>query len=272
MPITPARMPFFEHLAELRQRLFIVIGVVAVASLALYGFAWNIYDFVLAPVLPYLKDAGVTQLNVLGPFGGFTLRFKVAMYASLVVASPIIIWQTMAFFLPALKPRERRYVVPTFFSMVALFAAGIVFCYLIVEPAAFQWMIGQVDSTTLGVLPDAALWFQAVTLLLLAFGIGFQLPVIVFYLLIFNVISYKKLRQSWRVAYVIMMCVAAVATPDWSPVTMGALFGALVLLYEASMLLSRAVLSRRIRAQKRREELEDQGLSPEEIEQALAKG
>lgn len=248
-------MPFFDHLAELRRRLIIIFASVAVVSLVVYAWAWQIYDFIVKPILPYLKEAGAKSLVTLGPFEGFTLRFRVSLYASIVLVSPIIIWQVMAFFLPALKPRERKYVIPTFAAMVALFIGGIVFCYTIVEPKAFQWMIAQLGGAV-GVLPDAARWFGGVMLLLLAFGIGFQIPVVVFYLMIFNIVPYKKLRSNWRVVYVVLMIISAVATPDWSPVTMGSLFIALVVLYEASMLLARIVLSRRIAEQKRLEAAE----------------
>jgi len=257
MPIGPKRLPFFEHLAELRQRLIVIVLAVSVVSLAMYTWAWEVYNFVLLPVWPYLEPTLPNgQLGVLGPFEGFTLRFRVSMYAALVIASPIIIWQVMAFFLPALKPKERKYVIPTFLSMLLLFAGGVVFAYIVVAPVGFEWMLGQTTGSIVGQLGAADKWFSGVMLLLLAFGIGFQLPVVVFYLMIFNIVPYAKLRKNWRVAYVIIMVVAAVATPDWSPVTMGSLFAALVLLYEASMLLARAVLNKRIAEQKRLETAE----------------
>lgn len=256
MPISPKRLPFLEHIAELRHRLIVVVAVLGVTSVVLYTWAWEVYEFVLAPVMPYLKDAGVDSFKVGGPFEGFTLRFRVSMYAAIVLTSPIIIWQVMAFFLPALKPRERRYVVPTFFAMLALFAAGVVFCYIVVAPVGFEWMIGQTSNSVVGQLGLADKWFQGMILLLFAFGIGFQLPVVVFYLMIFNVVPYAKLRKNWRVSYVIIMCVSAVATPDWSPVTMGGLFVALVLLYELSMLLARLVLNKRIAEQQQLEAAE----------------
>jgi sec-independent protein translocase protein TatC len=248
-------MPFFEHLSELRRRLVIMIASVSVVSLVVYTWAWRIYDFIMRPVLPYLKEAGAKELVTLGPFEGFTLRFRVSLYAAIVICSPIIIWQIMAFFLPALKPKERKYVIPTFAAMVALFVGGITFCYIVVLPAAFAWMIGQLGGAV-GVMPDAGRWFGGVMLLLLAFGIGFQIPVVVFYLMIFNIVPYRTLRHNWRIAYVALMVLSAVATPDWSPVTMGALFGALIILYEASMALARVVLSRRIAEQRRLEAAE----------------
>ena len=83
----------------------------------------------------------------------------------------------------------------------------------------------------------------------LGFGFAFELPLIVFYLVIFDVIPYKKLRGSWRTVYVALMIICAVITPDASPVTMLLMFAAMIVLYEGSLLLARLVLGRRIKAQ-----------------------
>lgn len=239
-------MPFFEHLDELRRRLFVIAILVIVGSTALYALGWDIYAIIMAPVIRVLGDQSPT---VFGPFEAFTLKFKVALYGTLIAGSPIIIWQIMAFFLPALKPRERRYVVPTFIAMVALFALGVAFCYTQILEVAFTWMLGQAGDAV-ATVPDAAKYFSGATLLMIGFGIGFELPVVVFYLVLFDIVPYRKLRENWRIAYVGMMIVASVATPDWSPVTMGALFAALVALYELSLLLARVLLAKRIARQK----------------------
>jgi len=260
MPITPQRLPFFDHIAELRRRIVVIAVTVLVLSMALYTWGWEIYDFVLAPVLPLLD----VQPQVFTPFGTFGLRFQVAFYAALVVGSPIIIWQVMAFFLPALKEKERRYVIPTITMAIALFLSGVAFCYTIILEAAFTWIFAQA-GTSIGVIPDAQKFFQGVIMLLLGFGIGFELPIVVFYLVIFNIVPYAKLRAQWRIVYVVLMLVASAATPDWSPLTMGGLYLALVLLYEASMMFARIVLRKRIAAQKL-EEIElygDDGSSDE---------
>ena len=120
--------------------------------------------------------------------------------------------------------------------MLSLFSAGVVFCYMVVVPVGFEWMIAQTSDSLVGQLGLADKWFQAVMLMLLAFGIGFQLPVIVFYLMIFNIVPYQKLRQNWRVVYVVIMIVGRdgdtglVAGDDGR-----ARRSRLVLLYEGSM-------------------------------------
>lgn len=246
MPISPKRMPFFDHIAELRRRLGVIAFALGIGSTVLYTWGWKIFDFMMAPISPLLNGQ---KWVVLSPWGTFGQRFTVAFYAAIVVTSPIIIWQVMAFFLPALKPKERRYVVPTFIAMVLLFALGVFFCYDVILSKAFQWILSQAGQN-IAAMPDAKLYFQGVSLLLLGFGVGFELPVVVFYLVIFNIVPYAKLRAGWRYVYVVLMIVASVATPDWSPWTMGALFVSLILLYELSMLLARVVLARRIAAQK----------------------
>lgn len=241
-------MPFLGHLAELRRRLIIIAAVVLVGSSVLYFYAPTLYDFVMKPIIELPQLAG-QPMNILGPFGTFGLRFTVALYGALILGSPIILWQVLAFFLPALKTKERKYVIPTFAALVAFFAAGVIFCYRVILETAFGWMVSQAWQTV-KVLPDARLYFSGATLLMLGFGIAFELPVVIFYLVMFNIVPYATLRKNWRVAYVVLMLVASIATPDWSPVTMGALFGALVLLYEGSLALARVVLARRIAQQK----------------------
>jgi sec-independent protein translocase protein TatC len=243
-------MPFLEHLDELRRRLAVIAVVVMVGSIGLYYWTPQIFDFFMSPILPLFGD---TPLKTFGPFESFTLRFKVSLYATLVLGAPIIIWQVLAFFLPALKQNERKWVMPTFAAMVLLFGAGVYFCHQYVLFTAFEWMVGQ-GWESVQALPDASKYFQGSILLVMGFGIGFQLPVVVFYLVLFNIVPYAKLRANWRVVYVALMIVASVATPDWSPVTMGLLFAALAALYELSMLLARVLLAKRIAAQRLEDE------------------
>ena len=252
MPVGPKRMSVWDHIEELRRRIIVTVGVLVVVAGVLYGFfAWDILEWVMTPVAPYLDGQ---QLNLLGPFEAFTFRFKVALYGAIVVTSPLIIYQILAFFTPALRPKEQRYFVPTLFTAVLLFLAGNAFCYFVVLGPAFQWITAQAAGTDIvAVLPEASRYLTGVVMLLLGFGLAFEIPIVIFYLVAFDVVSYKKMRSNWRTAYVVLMVVAAVATPDWSPVTMGLLFGALLLLYEGSLFFARVVLSKRIKAQREAE-------------------
>jgi len=262
MPIGPARMPLMEHLGELRMRLVRIVVVLLVATVILYLAAGTMGQFLLLPIsdfLPHAEDGSV-ELSFLGAFDPFTVKFKIAFWMGVIATAPFILWQLLAFFLPALKPNERKWFIPTFAAGVALFIFGTVFCYLIILHPAFQWLTDQVAG--LGtVLPNAASYIDIIIKFELGFGIAFQLPIIIFYLVIFDVIPYKKLRASWRFVYVGLLVFSAMVTPDASPVTMALMFAALIGLYELSLFIARIVLAKRIKKQNERlaaEEAEDE--------------
>ena len=124
-------------------------------------------------------------------------------------------------------------------------------CYLIILNPAFQWLTDQ--AMGLGdALPRMSSYIDTIIKFELAFGFAFELPLVIFYLVIFDVVPYKKLRGSWRVVYVVLMVVSAMATPDASPVTMLLMFAAMIALYEGSLLIARVVLGRRIKRQNER--------------------
>ena len=156
MPIGPARMPLFDHLGELRMRLVRIVVSLFIAMCVFYMATPTIIQFMCLPVADYLPkgDDGLVVLNVLDVFGSFTIRFKVALWASVVACMPIILWQILAFFLPALKPNERKWFIPTFAVGVFLFIFGTVFCYLFILHPAVQWLTDQAGGFA-QILPDA---------------------------------------------------------------------------------------------------------------------
>lgn len=237
-------MPFLGHLAELRKRLMVVGAVLIVSTIVMYFFTEPIYRFVVAPVWPILRGAKPIATSWLQPM---MVRFSLSLWSSVVVCSPVIIWQTLAFLLPALRPKERKWVVPTFAAMVVLFVLGVVFCYTMILSASFQWLADQ-SGDFIRLTPTADDMLTVVEFFLLGFGLAFQTPVIVFYLVYFGVVPYATLRENWRVVYVSIVIISAMITPDFSPVAMGALSVAMIVLYELSLLLVRAVLAKRIKA------------------------
>jgi len=254
MPIGPARMPLMEHLGELRMRLVRIVVVLLVAVCVFYLAAGTMGQFLLLPIADFLpkSEDGTVSLSFLNAFDPFTVKFKIAFWMSVVATSPIILWQFLAFFLPALRPNERKWFIPTFVAGVALFIFGTVFCYLIILHPAFAWLTAQ--TSNLGeVLPNASNYVDVIIKFEIGFGIAFELPIIIFYLVIFNVVPYKKLRASWRYVYIGLMVFSAMVTPDANPVTMLLMFAALVALYEGSLLIARIVLAKRIKKQQEEE-------------------
>ena len=244
MPVGPARMPLLDHLSELRRRLTIIVVCVAITSLVIYAATPVLIDLLIDPVREFLPAnplTGETTLYVTTALGGFTLRFKVAVFFAVIVCCPIIIFQTLGFFLPALKPSEQKWVTPTVAALVFLFFFGMAFCYLFILNATFGWMLSQItDFAT--VFSDATDYVNLIILLELGFGCAFELPLLIFYLSIFHIVPYKTLREQWRFIYVGLLIGSAVVTPDASPVTMFLMFGAVVILYELSLMIARRVL------------------------------
>lgn len=253
MPISPRKMPFMQHVAELRKRITIAVLTVVVLSGVfyiepLYVGALNVF---LAPVREFLPDG---MLVVTGPFEALTFRFKVSMFAAILAGSPIIIYQIMAFMMPALKERERKWLVPTASAAIALFLSGAAFAYFVILAPAFEWLTSQrldaAGNAIVDSIPTADRYFSGIGMMLVGFGVGFELPLAVFYLIGFGILPYDKARAAWRYAYVIIITVAAAATPDWSPWTMGGLAAALIVLYELSLLVARLVFREKIAEQR----------------------
>jgi sec-independent protein translocase protein TatC len=235
-------MPFMSHLGELRKRLTVVVLTLVVTTVVAYFFTPPIMEILLQPIRQFLPH----QLATLEPLEAFSVRFVLGFWAALFVTSPIWIWQMLAFLMPALKPKERKFVVPTFLVMVFLFIGGAAFCYFFVLQYSFPWLVAQGEGA-MTFLAQAGPTIAVVEFFLLAFGIAFQTPIVVFYLVYFGIVPYKKLRKSWRTVYLIIAVVSAGATPDWAPQTMIALALAMVTLWEGSMLACKLVLRSRIK-------------------------
>lgn len=150
MPIGPARMPLFDHLGELRRRLTIVVVSVFAAAIVLYFATPVVLDILEDPIRSFVPDG---KFYITTTLGGFGLRFSLAIKMAVVMCTPMIIWQILAFFLPALRPNERKWVVPTVLASTVLFFLGAIFCYFIIIPAGFEWLIGETSAVATA-LPD----------------------------------------------------------------------------------------------------------------------
>jgi len=257
MAIGPARMPLFDHIGELRMRLVRIVVCLLIAMCIFYLATPTIAQFLLAPVAEFMpQDAdGKASLIVLGAFDAFSVRLMISLWSAVAACMPVIIWQILAFFLPALKPNERKWFIPTFAAGCALFLLGAIFCYLIILNPAFEWLTDQATGFAT-IAPQADKWVDIIIKFLIGFGLAFELPLVVFYLTIFEVVPYAKLRSSWRIVYVLLLVLSAGVTPDASPVTMMLLFAAMLALYELSLLIARIVLGNRVQKQKEEAERE----------------
>jgi sec-independent protein translocase protein TatC len=232
-------MPLMDHIGELRRRFTIIVVSLLITAVVIYFATPTLIDIMLDPIRSSLPEG--QDLTVISVLGGFTIRFKVAVFFGAIVCLPIIVWEIMGFILPALHEKERRWLVPTIGAMIALFFIGMVFCYFIIQPAAFDWLLAQ-SYDFANVIADAEDYLSIMMLLEIGFGIGFQLPLVIFYLSVLHVVPYKTFREQWRVIYVGLLVMVAMITPDGSPVTMLLMFAALVVLYEIALAIARQVI------------------------------
>ena len=241
MPIGPARMPLSDHLGELRRRLLIVVVSLAAATLVLYFATPTIVEILEEPIYEYVEDG---EFYITTSLGGFNVKFGIAFKCAIMVCTPMILWQVLGFFLPALKENERKWVVPTVLIATVLFFVGMLFAYFIAIPTAFEWLIGQTSDIATA-LPDLEDYVNIEILLMIGFGIIFELPLVIFYLTVFHIVPYATFRSAWRYVYVILIVVCACVTPDGSPVTLLIMYAVMLLMYELSLAVSRFVIMRR---------------------------
>lgn len=239
-------MPFLDHLEELRWR--ILWSLLAVAVAAIVGFLLvtrlDVLGLLVAPIEPFL-DGG--KLKYLSPTEPFFITLKLAITVGLVLASPIIVYQIWAFLSPALLPSEKRVIVPALYMGVVLFAGGVWMAYRFVLPVTLRFTMGfQTESLEQAITIGP--YLAVVTRLLLAFGIVFELPVVVLILSALGLVTPEFLASKRRHAIVAITVLASVLTPgDVITVTV-MMMAPLVLLYELSIVLSRLVTRKRVAA------------------------
>jgi len=225
------KMGFLEHLEELRKRLMVSVGAVLTAAITCYYFWRPLLSFVKRP----LGDYKLHYFNVMEPFIG---RFRIAIFAGVFVAFPILLYQALTFAAPAMKSKEKRFVYPMMFLMLILFVCGVIFGYYYLLPISIKWLFAQGEGQLAPTLTFDG-YVNFVGLFLLAMGVGFETPIIMLFLIKVGAVSVATLRKNWRVAYVTILVIAAIITPDWSPVTMFVMSLPMLILYELSMLLAR---------------------------------
>ena len=231
-------MTVVEHLIELRRRLIIsIIAVVGGASLC-YWFAPDIIRF----FLQFYRDATDGKQDAFvftGPLDAFVTRLKVATYGGIVLAIPVWLWQLWRFITPGLAKREKRYAVPFVCSSLVLFALGAVVA-LLTLPQALDFLL-KVGGAEQQPLLTADKYISLVSLMIVAFGLAFEFPVLLVFLLIARVINTTQLRRFRRWAIVGIFTFAAVITPSQDPYSLFFMAVPMCVFYEASILIGRAL-------------------------------
>ncbi|MBW4571085.1 MAG: twin-arginine translocase subunit TatC [Tolypothrix carrinoi HA7290-LM1] len=216
-------MSIFDHLEELRQRIFYALIAVAVSVFGCF--------LVVKPIVQLLEvpARGVKFLQ-LAPGEYFFVSLKVAGYSGLVLASPFVLYQIIQFVLPGLTRRERRLLIPVMLGSSVLFIGGLVFAYILLIPAALNFFISY-GADVVEQLWSIDKYFEFVLLLLFSTGLAFQIPVIQLLLGALGILSSQKMLSGWRYVIIGSVVLGAILTPSTDPFTQSLLAGAVLGLY-----------------------------------------
>lgn len=237
----PNAMTLFEHLAELRRRLIVSVIAVTLGAIAAYILFPHILSFFMRPYCETvtLPKGAPCQLNVLNPLDNLSIRLQVAGFGGLFIASPVVLWQIWRFVTPGLRAQEKRYAIPFVLATIALFATG-AYVALLTYPKALGFF-KSVGTSALHANYTADNYLGLMTLLMIAFGVTFELPVVLVALQLAGVVKPAQLARWRRAAIIIITVFAAVVTPSSDPFSMLAMAIPMLVFYEASIIIGRAL-------------------------------
>lgn len=238
----PGEMTLFEHLAELRNRLFRALLALALGSIVGYlVFPW-VLEILVAPycdALAVLRPEADCNLIALRPLEPFSVRMKTAVVIGLFVGGPVIFYQVWRFITPGLTRRERRYSLPFVVLSQLMFGLGVAFAYLVI-PQGLRILLG-IAGPDIETLLSANEYLSFFLTTSIAFGLVFELPLILVFLSVVGLVQSHMLRQ-WRpYAIVLIVILAAIITPTTDAVTLLLMAGPMLLFYELSILAARLI-------------------------------
>jgi len=247
------RMGFLDHLEELRRVLIHSLIAAAVAAVLCWFWSADLLDILIRPI----RDQGI---YFSAPNEAFMARLKISAMVGLFIVAPFIFFRIYQFVLPGLYRHERRMVTPLLTATTVLFYLGVAFAFFVVIPQVIAFLLG-FATDTLSPLIGVGPYFGFVSKLCLAFGLVFQLPLLVLFLSLAGIVNPRVLLRTWRYAVVIIATLSAVLTPpDVASQVMMAV--PVLLLYMGSVLVSIVVTRRRRLAAQ-----DDAADSPEKAEE-----
>jgi sec-independent protein translocase protein TatC len=233
---------FISHLIELRQRLMHAVGAVLVMFVVLFFYpgSGTIYDILAQPLMNALPEGA--KMIATGVVTPFMVPVKVTALVAFMIALPYVLYQAWAFVAPGLYEHEKRLALPIVIGSTVLFLLGVAFCYFFVFGKVFAF-INDFAPKSITPAPDIEAYFSFVITMFLAFGITFEIPIVVIVLVRMGVVSLQKLREARPYVIVGAFIVAAVVTPP-DVLSQFMLAVPMCLLYEAGLFLARFVAAR----------------------------
>lgn len=230
---------FMSHLIELRKRLMIAVGAVLAVFIVLFIYPTPsyMYDLLAQPMLSSLPQG--TRMIATGVITPFMVPVKVTLLAAFVIALPVVLYQAWAFVAPGLYRHEKRLALPLIISSTLLFIAGMAFCYFVVFRTVFHFIAGFAPQS-ITPAPDIEAYVSFVITMFIAFGVTFEVPVVVILLVRTGLVSLDKLRASRGYVIVGAFVIAAVVTPP-DVISQFMLAVPLCLLFEVGLLFARGI-------------------------------
>jgi sec-independent protein translocase protein TatC len=228
------KQPFLSHLEELRSRLIKSAIAIGAGFVLCYVFAEELFNILISPLkdkLPEGKGLIFTNLPEM-----FFIYLKTAFIAGILLATPVIFYQMWKFIAPGLYQNEKRYIVPFVLSSTVLFVGGALFGYFVVFPFGFRFFLGYATEY-IQALPSVKEYFSLSSKLLLAFGVVFELPVVIFFLSRMGLVTVPFLKKNRKYALLVAFAFGAILTPP-DVVTQCMMAGPLVLLYEIGIIVA----------------------------------
>jgi sec-independent protein translocase protein TatC len=227
-------MTFLEHLDELRRRLLWSVVSVVAAFCVCWIFATDLYEIARAPIN---ANPAVT-LAIGRPQDIFSLHMKVTLVAAFFVSAPLVLLQAWLFIAPGLHAREKRYAVPFIASGSVLFAAGGAFGYYVAFPAALTFLLDWTTASRLVPIIDAVEYFDLFLSIIVALGIVFQIPAVIFVLSRVGLVTARLLLRHFKHAVVACVVLAAVLTPTTDFGNMLIIAGPMIVLYAVGIVIA----------------------------------
>ena len=227
------KLPLTSHLEELRKRLIVCLIAVGIGFSISYYFSEHIFSILSRPLTTLLPDG--SSFIFTGITEAFVTYLKLAFFAGIFLASPVIIYEIWRFVAPGLYEKEKRNILPFVFLATVFFVGGTAFCYFIVLPAAFKFFIGY-NTPSIKMLPSLGEYLSFSCVFLLSFGVVFELPVFIICLAKLGIITEKQLRSNRKLVIIGAFIVSAILTPTPDAINQSLMALPLIILYELSIL------------------------------------
>ena len=246
------KQPFLSHLEELRKRLVVCAIAVGIGFVVSYIFSERLFNLLVAPLKAVMPEGDQMIFTNLPEM--FFAYIKVAFIAGILVSAPLIFYELWMFVAPGLYKNEKKLMAPFVISSTILFVGGSLFGYFIVFPFGFKFFIA-FSNEYVKALPSVKQYFSFSLKLLFAFGLVFELPVIIFFLSKLGLVTPEFLKKKRKYAILLTFVMAAILTPP-DVITQCMMAGPLIVLYEIGILVARLA---RKKKEEREEKVEEEG-------------